>query len=110
MEPGQGKQGLRPYHRMALFNVLLTPGLVCPLEVPLDSWRSLVRDLQTGLEEDWRELRVALCRQPKAETVMWLQSIQLLLKGWEPCWGGGNEEEKIITHDTVCKLNLRQGT
>ena len=52
MEPGQGKQGLGSDHRVSLFHVLLGPGFVGSLEVVFDSRRSLICDLEAGLQED----------------------------------------------------------
>ena len=85
MEPRQCKQGLRPYHGLAPFHVVLIPGLVRPLQVALDSGRSLIGGLEAGLEQDWGELGVALCRQPQPELLVRLQTVQLLLQRWQPC-------------------------
>ena len=84
MEPGQGKQGLGPDHRVSLFHILLGPGFVGSLQVAFDSRGSLVCDLETGLQENGGKLWVALSCQPQPESLVGLQTVQLLLQGWQP--------------------------
>ena len=79
MEPRQSKQGLRPNHGMTLLHVVLGPGFICSLQVAFDPWWSLIRDLEAGLEEDGGESRVAFSRQPEAEHLVRLQTVQLFL-------------------------------
>ena len=72
VEPGKGKQGLRPHHRMTPLHIVPTPRLVRSLEVSFDSRWSLVGDLETGLEEDGGELGVGLSGEPQPEPLVWL--------------------------------------
>mmetsp|Transcript_1612 Transcript_1612/g.4763 ORF Transcript_1612/g.4763 Transcript_1612/m.4763 type:complete len:207 (-) Transcript_1612:69-689(-) len=62
----------------------LGPGLERAQHVLLDAGRRLVRDLERGLEQNRREFRVGLRREPTPEVLVWLEALDLFLKQWDP--------------------------
>ena len=71
-------------NRGAMLGACGTDLLECSSQIVSNAWGSLVSDLQTCLQQNWREPNMRLRCEPKAELRIGFQHSEFLLENWKP--------------------------